>query len=202
MRSVSAPFEGSGASTRRRYKLAMVLCRASETTSASVKRNTCCHCGLCRCRCKPYIKASSLGECCTMSLSKGISFLLYALVGTPSVHGYPLVFNLGYTQKSPDSKSGFIFPRNKNAARLARAQKDPLTVSGLKKWVPDGAFGHELSRPKRVSWLPAYGMMYATSIPVSSGGVKTNVFMNDSYPRLALSTCADRSFPCSISRNF
>jgi hypothetical protein len=28
-----------------------------------------------------------------------------------------------------------------------------------KKWVPDGACGHELSRPKRVSWLPAYGMM-------------------------------------------
>ena len=38
-----------------------------------------------------------------MSLSKGISFLLYALVGTPSVHGYPLVFNLGYAQNSPDS---------------------------------------------------------------------------------------------------
>src|SRR5215468_7147611 len=103
MRNVSAPFEGSGASTMRRYKLAMVLCRASETTSASVKRNTCCHCGLCRRRCKPHTKVSSLGECCTMSLSKGISFLLYALVGTPSVHGYPLVFNLGYTQKSPDS---------------------------------------------------------------------------------------------------
>src|SRR5215475_11181662 len=103
MRSVSAPFEGSGASTMRRYKLAMVLCRASETTSASAKRSTCCHCGLCRCRCKPHTKASSLGECCTMSLSKGISFLLYALVGTPSVHGYPLVFNLGYAQNSPDS---------------------------------------------------------------------------------------------------
>src|SRR5262249_18626791 len=38
------------------------------------------------------------------SLSKGISFLVYALVGTPSVHRYPLVFNLGYTQNSPDSK--------------------------------------------------------------------------------------------------
>src|SRR4029453_1719562 len=104
MRNVSAPFEGSGASTMRRYKLAMVLCRASETTRASARRSTCCHCGLCRCKCKPYTKASSLGECCTMSLSKGISFLLYALVGTPSVHGYPLVFNLGYAQNSPASK--------------------------------------------------------------------------------------------------
>src|SRR4029450_1372757 len=48
-----------------------------------------------------------------------------------------------------------------------------------KKWVPDSASGHELSRPKRVSWLPAYGMMWATSIPVSCGGVKTHVFMDD-----------------------
>src|SRR5919109_423315 len=48
-----------------------------------------------------------------------------------------------------------------------------------KKWVPDGASGHELSRPKRVSWLPAYGMMWATSIPVSCVGVKTHVFMDD-----------------------
>src|SRR5262245_865160 len=105
MRSVSAPFEGAGASTMRRYKLALVLCRAAETTSASVRRNTCCHCGVCRCRCRLYQKASSLGECRTMSLSKGISLLGYVLVGTPSVHGDPLVFNLGYTQNSPDSKS-------------------------------------------------------------------------------------------------
>jgi hypothetical protein len=48
-----------------------------------------------------------------------------------------------------------------------------------KKWVPDGASGHELLRPKRVSWLPAYGMMWATSIPVSCAGVKTHVFMDD-----------------------
>jgi len=26
-----------------------------------------------------------------------------------------------------------------------------LTISGLKKWVLDGAFSHELSHPKRVS---------------------------------------------------
>src|SRR4029450_9301553 len=108
MGSVSAAFEGSGASTMRRYKLAMVLCRASETTRASARRSTCCHCGLWKFRCKPYTKASSLGECCTMSLSKGISFLLYALVGTPSVHGYPLVFNLGYAQNSPDSNNVFL----------------------------------------------------------------------------------------------
>jgi len=30
-----------------------------------------------------------------------------------------------------------------------------------------------------VSWLPAYGMMSAMSIPVSCVGVKTHVFMND-----------------------
>ena len=48
-----------------------------------------------------------------------------------------------------------------------------------KKWVPDGTSGHELSRPKRVSWLPAYGMMSAMSIPVSCVGVKTHVFMTD-----------------------
>ena len=48
-----------------------------------------------------------------------------------------------------------------------------------KTWVPAGASGHELSRPKRVSWLPAYGMMSAMSIPVSCVGVKTHVFMND-----------------------
>ena len=38
-------------------------------------------------------------------------------------------------------------------------KKVPLTISGLKKWVPDGAFGHELSCPKQVSWLPAYETM-------------------------------------------
>ena len=54
----------------------------------------------------------------------------------------------------------FTFPRNKNAALPVRAQKDPLDPQRPeKKWVPDGTCGHELSRPKRVSWLPAYGMM-------------------------------------------
>jgi hypothetical protein len=78
-------------------------------------------------------------------------------------------------------QKGFAtFPRNKNAALPIRAQKSPLTLSGLKKWVPDDTFGHELSRPKRVSWLPAYGMRSATSIPVSCDGVKTYVFMDDS----------------------
>ena len=45
--------------------------------------------------------------------------------------------------------------------------KVPLTLNSLKKWVPDGTCGHELSRPKHVSWLPAYGMVWATSIPVA-----------------------------------
>jgi hypothetical protein len=54
-----------------------------------------------------------------------------------------------------------------------------LTLSGLKTMVPDGTYGYELSRPKRVSWLLAYRMMEATRIPVSCGGVKTHVSMGD-----------------------
>src|SRR6516165_8646175 len=58
--------------------------------------------------------------------------------------------------------------------------KNPLDPQRPEKiWGPAGASGHELSRPKRVSWLPAYGMMVAMSIPVSCVGVKTHVFMND-----------------------
>jgi len=73
--------------------------------------------------------------------------------------------------------------------RIPTKQKRRSTGQGAKKpldpqrpektWVPAGASGHELSRPKRVSWLPAYGMMSAMSIPVSCVGVKTHVFMND-----------------------
>ena len=54
-----------------------------------------------------------------------------------------------------------------------------MTLSGLKKDGSCGTCGHELSRPKRVSWLPAYGMMSAMSIPVSCVGVKTHVCMTD-----------------------
>src|SRR5262245_26527733 len=49
-----------------------------------------------------------------------------------------------------------------------------------RKRVPDDTFSHELSHPKRVPWLPAYGMMSATSIPVSCDGVKTHICMDDS----------------------
>src|SRR5262245_38755541 len=73
--------------------------------------------------------------------------------------------------------------------RIPTKQKRRSTGPGAKKplapqqpektWVPAGTSGHELSRPKRVSWLPAYGMMSAMSIPVSCVGVKTHVFMND-----------------------
>src|SRR5262249_54212174 len=49
-----------------------------ETIRTSVRRRTCCHCGLLRRRCKPHKKVTRVGECCTMSLSKGISFLAYA----------------------------------------------------------------------------------------------------------------------------
>src|SRR5919109_237631 len=83
MRNLSAPLDGSGASTIRRYKLAMVLWRASDTSSASAMRSTCRHCGWVRRRCKPHRKASNGGEWCTMSLSKRISFLRYALACHP-----------------------------------------------------------------------------------------------------------------------
>src|SRR5215470_590511 len=73
-RRLSAPFEASGASTMSRYKPAMVLCRVSDTISASAMRMTCCHCGLERRRGKPHTKTRSLGAWCTISLSKGISF--------------------------------------------------------------------------------------------------------------------------------
>jgi hypothetical protein len=73
--------------------------------------------------------------------------------------------------------------------RIPTKQKRRSTGQGAKKpldpqrpektWLPDGASGHALSRPKRVSWLPAYGMMWATSIPVSCAGVKTQVCMDD-----------------------
>jgi hypothetical protein len=73
--------------------------------------------------------------------------------------------------------------------RIPTKQKRRSTGPGAKKpfdpqrpektRVPAGASGHELSRPKRVPWRPAYGMMSAMSIPVSCVGVKTHVFMND-----------------------
>src|SRR5215470_17097728 len=74
--------------------------------------------------------------------------------------------------------------------RIPTKQKRRSTGQGAKKpldpqrpektWVPAGTSGHELSRPKRVPWLPAYGTMSAMSIPVSCVGVKTHVFMDDS----------------------
>jgi hypothetical protein len=60
---------------------------------------------------------------------------------------------------SAGGKGCLNFPRNKKAAPPVRRKKLTLTINGLKKWVPDGTFSHELSRPKRVLWLPAYGTM-------------------------------------------
>ena len=67
--------------------------------------------------------------------------------------------------------------KRRSTGQGARKPLDPQRPE--KTWVPAGASGHELSRPKRVSWLPAYGRMSAKSIPVSCVGVKTHVFMND-----------------------
>src|SRR5262249_43408954 len=82
-----------------------------------------------------------------------------------------------------------VDPGNRRFHRIPTKQKRRYTGQGAKNpldpqrpektWVPAGASGHELSRPKRVSWLPAYGMMAAMSIPVSCVGVKTHVFMKD-----------------------
>src|SRR5215831_14780114 len=88
------------------------------------------------------------------------------------------------------------FLRNKNAALPVRAQKRPLDLQRPEKtWVPAGASSHKLSRPKRVSWLPVYGMMSAMSIPVSCVGVKTHVFMNDLVVKFQAIDIVDVIFP-------
>jgi hypothetical protein len=75
---------------------------------------------------------------------------------------------------------GITIPTKQKRRSTGQGAKKPLDPQRPEKtWVPAGASGHELSRPKRVSWLPAYGMMSAMSIPVSCVGVKTHVFMND-----------------------
>src|SRR5207248_567323 len=75
---------------------------------------------------------------------------------------------------------GMTIPTKQKCRSTGQGAKRPLDPQRPeKKWVPEGAGGHELSRPKRVSWLPAYGRLWATSIPVSSVGVKTHVCMND-----------------------
>src|SRR5262249_8528960 len=77
---------------------------------------------------------------------------------------------------------GITIPTKQKRRSTGQGAKKPLDPQRPEKtWVPAGASGHELSRPKRVSWLLAYGMMSAMSIPVSCVGVKTHVFMNDSY---------------------
>ena len=75
---------------------------------------------------------------------------------------------------------GITIPTKQKRRSTGPGAKKPLDPQRPEKtWVPAGASGHELSRPKRVSWLPAYGRLWATSIPVSCAGVKTHVFMND-----------------------
>jgi hypothetical protein len=95
----------------------------------------------------------------------------------------------GWIQRHQQQVIAYLQEENRTFHRIPTKQKRRSTGPGAKKsvdpqrpekkWVPDGASGHELSRPKRVSWLPAYGMMWATSIPVSCGGVKMHVFMDD-----------------------
>src|SRR5215468_5086408 len=81
---------------------------------------------------------------------------------------------------SPDNSTFKRIPTKQKRRSTGQGAKKPLEPQRPEKtWVPAGASGHELSRPKRVSWLPAYGRMSAMSIPVSCVGVKTHVFMND-----------------------
>jgi hypothetical protein len=86
----------------------------------------------------------------------------------------------GYDNKKIEKATFPRIPTKQKRCSTGRGAKKPLDPQRPEKtWVPDGAGGHELSRPKRVSWLPAYGRIWATSIPVSCVGVKTHVFMND-----------------------
>ena len=76
---------------------------------------------------------------------------------------------------------GFItFPRNKNAALPVRAQKDPLTISGLKKMGPGWHLRPRAFAPQASVMASGVQDDVATSIPVSCDGVKTHVFMDDS----------------------
>src|SRR5215471_13475423 len=104
IRRLSAPLEGSGALSTRRYKPAMVLCRASDTISASAKESTCRSCGLVRRRCRPHKKARSWEEECTMSLSKRISFLEYAEAWQPQRIEISSCIQLACSQNSPESR--------------------------------------------------------------------------------------------------
>src|SRR5215813_2746523 len=75
---------------------------------------------------------------------------------------------------------GITIPTKQKRRSTGPGAKKPLDPQRPEKtWVPAGTSGHELSRPKRESRLPAYGMMSAMSIPVSCVAVKTHVFMND-----------------------
>src|ERR687886_1292054 len=86
-------------------------------------------------------------------------------------------------------------PTKQKRRSTGQGAKKPLDPQGHEKtWVPAGASGHELSRPKRVSWLPASGMMSATSIPVSCVGVKTHFFMDDLSPSSVFFALLRRAF--------
>ena len=107
----------------------------------------------------------------------------------------------------PSTADNSIFPRNKNAALPVRAQKTPLPLSGLKTTGPGVHLRSRAFCPKRVSWLPAYGRMSATSLPVScSGGEDARFhgrFIRSQYsPRHHfVDTSADASRPCSVIVN-
>src|SRR5262245_17725070 len=56
-------------------------------------------------------------------------------------------------------------PTKQKRRSTGQGAKKPLDPQRSEKtWVPAGTSGHELSRPKRVPWLPAYGTMSAMSI--------------------------------------
>jgi hypothetical protein len=61
-----------------------------------------------------------------------------------------------------DRQEQFLhIPTKQKRRSTGQGAKNPLDPQRPeKRWVLDGTCGHELSRPKRVSWLPAYRMMW------------------------------------------
>src|SRR5262245_3657087 len=94
-----------------------------------------------------------------------------------------------------NAHSIFHIPTKQKRRSPGQGAQKPLDHQRPEKWVPENTGGHEHSRPQQVPWLPAYGVMSATSIPVSCDGVKTHVFMDNSTAlrgdmlRLSLYAC-------------
>jgi hypothetical protein len=113
-----------------------------------------------------------------LSCLLSINYRQYLRFSTANEGSKP--FTPNFSPSMPNFSDSPGFPTQQKRRSTGQGAKKPLDPQRPEKtWAPAGASGHELSRPKRVSWLPAYGMMSAMSIPVSCVGVKTHVFMDD-----------------------